>query len=258
MATVDTADAADARSSPTHDARVRPSGWSPGTGSLLGAWLASAAIARLTGATAVILILAAALVAAVYEIIAGWWSARSVHVRSAIAPSVATVGDDVAVLVTIDGPGSPRAIARRRITLTRPDGAVVSIDHPDSPAGTAMSDTHGLTVRFESPGIVTEFTVTVQVAGPAGLFWWRRAQNVTIEPLHVAPIGRGPLLEVERSTSDREGSVAARRGNHGGEIDGVRPWRRGDATNSVHWASSLRTDELIVHDRVTSIDERWL
>jgi hypothetical protein len=52
--------------------------------------------------------------------------------------------------------------------------------------------------------------------------------------------------------------VAARRGNHAGEIDGVRPWRRGDATNSVHWASSLRTDELIVHDRVTSIDERWL
>ena len=258
MATVDTADAADARSSPAHDARVRPSGWSPGTGSLLGAWLASAPIARLTGATAVILILAAALVAAVYEIIAGWWSARSVHVRSAIAPSVATVGDDVAVLVTIDGPGSPRAIARRRITLTRPDGAVVSIDHPDSPAGTATSDTDALTVRFESPGIVSELTVTLQVAGPAGLFWWRRAQNVTIEPLHVAPIGRGPLLEVERSTSDREGSVAARRGNHGGEIDGVRPWRRGDATNSVHWASSLRTDELIVHDRVTSIDERWL
>ncbi len=257
MATVD---AADARSSAA-DARVRPSGWAAGTGSLLGVWLASAAIARLTGATAVILILAAAVVSAVFEIIAGWWSARSVHVRSAIAPDVATVGDDVAVLVTIDGPRSPRAIERRRITLTRPDGAIVGIadaDRPHSPSVIATSDTDSVTVRFETPGIVSELTVTVQVAGPAGLIWWQRVQRVAIEPLHVAPIGHGPLLEVDRSTSDQEGSVAARRGNHGGEIDGVRPWRRGDATNSVHWASSLRTDELIVHDRVTSLDERWL
>ena len=258
MATVDTTGA---RSSPAHDARVRPSGWSPGTGSLLGAWIASAAIARLTGATAVVLILAAAVVSAVFEIIAGWWSARSVHVRSAVAPDVATVGDDLAVLVTIDGPRSPRAIERRRITLTRPDGAIVGIadaDRPTSPSDIATADTDSVTVRFESPGIVSELTVAVQVAGPAGLIWWRRVQNVTIEPLHVAPIGHGPLLEIERSTSDLEGPVAARRGNHGGEIDGVRPWRRGDATNSVHWASSLRTDELIVHDRVTTIDERWL
>jgi len=60
-------DAADARSSPDRDVSIRPSGWSPGTGSLLGAWLASAAIARLTGATAVILILAAALVVLQFE-----------------------------------------------------------------------------------------------------------------------------------------------------------------------------------------------
>ena len=258
MATVD---AAGARSVPAHDARVRPSGWSPGTGSLLGAWLASAAIARLTGATAVILILAAAVVSAVFEMVAGWWSARSVHVRSAVAPDVATVGDDLAVLVTIDGPTSPRAIERRRITFTRPDGAIVGIAdavRPTGPSDIATSDTDSVTVRFESPGIVSELTVTVQVAGPAGLCWWRRVQTVAIEPLHVAPIGHGPLLAIDRGISDREGSVAARRGNHDGEIDGVRPWRRGDATSSVHWPSSLRTDELIVHDRVTSIDERWL
>ena len=226
----------------------RPAGWSPGTGSLVGAWFASAAIGRLTGATAVILILATAVVAALFEIIAGWRAARAVHVRSAIASDVATVGDDLAVQLTIDGPGSARAGERRRITIAGPDERVV---------GVSEGGADSLTVRFESPGVVNELTVTLYVAGPAGLIWWRRTQHLEIEPLHVAPVGRGPLLEVEGITSEREGSVAARRGNHGGEIDGVRPWRRGDATNSVHWASSLRTDELIVHDRLTSTDERW-
>ncbi len=252
-----TVDAGTHRSAGNDGARRRLSGWSPGTGSLLGAWLASAAIARLTGATAVILILAATLVAGVYEIAAGWWAARSVRVRAALAPSVVTVGDRFTVLVTIEGPTSPRAIERRRVTLAHPDGTLVSVAEATNAAG-AAPHTDAITVRFESPGTLTELTASVYVTGPAGLIWWKRSAPIEIEPLHVAPIGQGPLLELETNPSRSEGSVAARRGNHGGEIDGVRPWRRGDATNSVHWASSLRTDELIVHDRVTSIDERWL
>ena len=222
------ADAADARSSPVHDARVRPSGWSPGTGSLVGAWLASAAIARLTGASAVILILAAAFVAAVFEIVSGWWSARSMNVGSVVAPDVVTVGDDLAVLVTIDGTRSWRAIERRRITVTHPDGMIVDdAIRTSGPVGLAASDDDSVTVRFGSPGIVDELTVTVHVAGPGGLIWWRRVQNVTIEPLYVAPVGHGPILEVDTRRCGRDGAIAARRGNHGGEIDGVRPWRRG-------------------------------
>ena len=46
----------------------------------------------------------------------------------------------------------------------------------------AEATNDSVTVRFDSPGIVTELTVSVQVAGPAGLFWWRRVQNITIEP----------------------------------------------------------------------------
>ncbi len=244
------------RSAPPARARLRPSGWSPGTGSLLGAWLASAAIARLTGATAVVLLLAATLVAAVFEIVSGWWSARSIRVRSALAPTIVTVGEHVAVLVSIDGPTPPRASERRRVTLAQPDGTIVSVADA-TPAPAASPYTDSIAVRFESPGLLSELTASVDVAGPAGLIWWKRNERIEIEPLHVAPVGRGPLLERATSTSRTEGSVAARRGNHGGEIDGVRPWRRGDATNSVHWASSLRTDELIVHDRLTSIDERW-
>ena len=224
---------------------------------MVGAWLASAAIARLTGATAVILVLAATLVAMVFEIMAGWWSARSVHTSAALTPSVVTVGEQFSVLVTIEGPTSPRSIERRRVTLRTTDGTVVSVAEATNVPGTPPS-TDSITVRVESAGVLTALTVSVFVAGPAGLIWWKRAETIDIEPLHVAPNARGPLLEVETTAATTEGSVAAPRGNHHGEIDGVRPWRRGDSTNSVHWASSLRTDELIVHDRVTVVDEHWL
>jgi transglutaminase-like putative cysteine protease len=81
---------------------------------------------------------------------------------------------------------------------------------------------------------------------------------VTIEPLHIAPNAHGPVSDVEVSAALTDGSAPAERGNHAGEIDGIRPWRQGDSMNSVHWASSLRSDELIVHDRVTAADERWI
>ena len=238
-------------------ARVRPTGWSPGTGSLLGAWLASAAIARLTGASAVILLLAATLVATLFEIAVGWWSARSIHTGPALAPAVATVGDQATVMITIDGATSARAIERRRVTLSTADGTMVSVAEATNAPGVPPY-TDSISVCVESPGVLTALTVSVYVAGPAGLIWWKRTETIDIEPMHVAPIGHGPLLAVETTAATSEGSVTASRGNHGGEIDGVRPWRRGDSTNSVHWASSLRTDELIVHDRLTVADEHWL
>ncbi len=38
----------------------------------------------------------------------------------------------------------------------------------------------------------------------------------------------------------------------------MRPWREGDAVGAVHWASSMRAGELIVHDRAAVTDERWV
>lgn len=237
------------RSTTTAVSRIRPDGWSAGAVALLAAWLAGVAIARLTGASAVVLVLATTVVAAMCEVVAGWWTARSVRVRSVTAPSAVTVDEPVRLLVDIDAATSARAEERRRITIAHRDGDVVAVD-ADAPAGE-------ITVRFGSPGVVHELVVTVHVAGPAGVFWWRRSTYVTIDPLHVAPIGRGPLLDVDPMATGTDGSMTARRGNHGGEIDGVRPWRRGDATNAVHWASSLRSNELIVHDRLSSVAERW-
>jgi protein-glutamine gamma-glutamyltransferase len=252
------------RSQPVGVGSVRPAGWSPGTGTLFGAWLASAAIARLTGASAVILLLAAALVAMTFEIVAGWWSARTADVRSVVAPTVANVGELVELFVTVEGSTAARSVERRRITLMTTDGTVVSVHDTSTTARPAGSDadhptpTAVVTARFETAGVVTALIVRLDVAGPAGLVWWKRVRTVAVEPLHVAPVAHGPLVTFEASASTSEGCHAARRGNHGGEIDGVRPWRPGDATNSVHWASSLRTDELIVHDRLTATDQRWL
>ena len=245
-----TAPRATAREAPRSGiGRVRPAGWSPGAGTLLGAWIISAAIARLTGATAVILLLAAGFVGVVFEILAGWWRTRSVRVRSIVTPSVATVGEHLHVVVTTDAPDTPRASERRRVTLAHTDGSVIS---------TSAGDDAAIEAHVDRPGVIEELTVRIDVAGPAGLIWWRRSATVSIEPLHLAPRANGPLLEVESVAATSDGSVAARLGHHDGEIDGVRPWRRGDSTNSVHWASSLRTDELIVHDRLTSAEQRWI
>ena len=205
-----------------------------------------------------ILLLAAAIVAMTSEAVAGWWAARRVHVRSVVAPPVADVGELVELLVTIDTSLGARSASRWRVTCAQPDGTVVSVQAPpDQPAPASVGAT-AIWLRFEHAGVLTELRVRVDVAGPAGLIWWKRSATMAIAPLHIAPIAQGPLTALESMSSTSDGSVSARRGNHGGEIDGVRPWRQGDSTNSVHWASSLRTDELIVHDRLAATDERWL
>ncbi len=246
-----------ARRQPTRSdaGRVRPTGWSPGTGILLGAWIASTAVARLTGATAVILLLATTLVAFVFEVVAGWRATRWVRVTAVVAPSVVTVGEPCRLLVSVTAPVTGRFGERSRISLASIDGTAVRINGGAAPID---ADDSVVTAHFDTPGLITELTVRVDVPGPAGLIWWRRATDIVIDELHIAPVGAGPMVEVESITSTSEGSRDDRRGNHGGEIDGVRPWRQGDATNSVHWASSLRSDELIVHDRVTAADQRWI
>jgi transglutaminase-like putative cysteine protease/uncharacterized protein (DUF58 family) len=225
---------------------------------LLAAWVAGAAIARLTGASAVILLLAAGVIALTFEIVSGWWAARSVNVDSATAPTVVTVGESCRLFVALDVPGGARAGERRRVSVLLDDGSTVSVDAVAGRDGDAPGLPAATAARFAAPGLIDRLTVRVEVAGPAGLIWWRRSTEVAIDTLHVAPAAHGPSVTVERLETTAEGASDARRGNHVGEIDGIRPWRQGDSTNSVHWPSSLRTDELIVHDRLTTADERWI
>ena len=111
---------------------------------------------------------------------------------------------------------------------------------------------------FRDPGIVTLLHTTIELAGPLGLIWWRHRSAITVEEVHVAPVGHDALLAVTSSSARHEGLVAAQRGNHHGDVDGVRPWRDGDAVGSIHWPSSLRVGDLIVHDRAAVADEHWV
>ena len=240
--------------------RLRPAGWSPGTSTLLAAWVAGAAIARLTGASAVILLLTFGAIACTFEIVSGWWAARSVHVDSVTAPPVVTIGESCRLLVALDTPGGARAVERRRVSVVLDDGSTVSVD--DAMPGRDSNAT-GLpaatAARFVAPGLIDRLTVRVEDrrAGWADLvatIHRGRDRHAPCRPGGPRPVGHGRASRGHRRGCQRSDA----RGNHVGEIDGIRPWRQGDSTNSVHWASSLRTDELIVHDRLTTADERWI
>lgn len=96
----------------------------------------------------------------------------------------------------------------------------------------------------ELPAIVLESRF------PLGLFrvWsvWRPASRLLVYPAIENP---GPPLPAGRL--DPDGPSAATR-LPGEETEGVRPWRRGDAANTIAWKASARTlaggGELVVRD----------
>ena len=112
---------------------------------------------------------------------------------------------------------------------------------------------------FRDPGIVTLLHTTIELAGPLGLIWWRHRSDDRRRARCTSPPWVTMHSSPSTSSSARhEGLVAAQRGNHRGDVDGVRPWRDGDAVGSIHWPSSLRVGDLIVHDRAAVADEHWV
>ncbi len=235
--------------------RRRPIGFSPGSAAFAAAWVVGLGIARLTGSPAVVLLLVAAAATFAGSAIGAWFRLRRVVVDRIVAPTVATVGEDVPVSIIL----SDRDVVAAPVALTisTPHGAapLARVDGAGAGAVTAS-------IAFPAAGVVDELVVGVESAGAAGLLWWRGRARIAVEPIHVAPVAAGGLLPVEasaRRAHDRlDRGHAARRGPTLGDLDGIRQWRDGDPDHAVHWPSTMRAGELIVRDRSVTTDRRWI
>ncbi len=100
-------------------------------------------------------------------------------------------------------------------------------------------------------------TLVVETVFPFGLFraWsvWRPAARVLAWPQPESP--PPPLPGLAGSGGEEH---AARRGE-GGELDGVRPWRRGDTMRQVVWKKVARSGELVSRETSQAMArELWL
>lgn len=100
-------------------------------------------------------------------------------------------------------------------------------------------------------------TLVIETVFPFGLFraWavWRPAARVLAWPQPERP---APPLPVSAASPGEE--RPSRRGA-GSELDGVRPWRRGDTMRQVVWKKVARSGELVSRETAgTAARELWL
>ena len=221
----------------------RPVGLSGGAVGLLFAWLGGAAIARLTGATPVVLVLAAGVVLFAFAAVGGAITLRGTSVHSVLMPPSSTQGDPIAVEIAVRAP--------------RPVWVDIRVGRRSVAAGWTHDSTWNGEATMSQRGVVEQVEVRVRSAGGLGLCWWSRRFVPAITPHLVAARPHQRAVTVDRSSVATDGEMAGAAGSIAGEIDGVRPWREGDSEKSVHWASSLRSGELVVHDRRRDSDARW-
>jgi uncharacterized protein (DUF58 family) len=137
-----------------------------------------------------------------------------------------------------------------------PGKAVAWTDVPEGGQSTAQ-------VSFVPPqrGRHTVPTIQVETRFPLGLFraWaiWRPAAQVLVYPRLEQPAAPLPPAHAV------PGGPAARRSTDGGEVEGVRSYRRGDPLKMVLWKKAARTlettGELVSRDTSASVQHQlWL
>ncbi len=224
--------------------RCRPDALSPGSLAFVGAWGVGLAIARLTGAAAVVLLLVAGAVALLGSVVAGRWRLRRVCVDAVAAPRTSTAGDEIALTVRHRDQGSSPVAVQVEI---------LGVTSPLDPSGSTR-----IVVVVPDAGIVEHLELVVRSAGAPGMVWWRRRSRHAIDPLHVAPRADGAPLPVDRRSTVDPGESTGGDGPRIGDLDGTRPWRSGEGQQSIHWRSTLRSGEVIAFDRSASTETRWV
>ena len=176
----------------------------------------------------------------------------TLHLRP---PAPAFAGSSAVLELVATSPSS----ARFGIGLRLLDAAESTLAWTDVPAG-GQAISH---VSFvpASRGLHEVPTLSAETRFPLGLFraWtiWRPAGRLLVYPRLEAG---APALPAARPIA---GGAAPSRGSQGGEIEGVRAYRRGDPLRLVAWkkaAQALETGaELVSRDtRVSARQELWL
>jgi uncharacterized protein (DUF58 family) len=184
----------------------------------------------------------------------------TLHLRP---PAPVFAGDPAALELVLTSPGA----ARHGLSLHLRGGALLhgapslAADDEPAPAWTDVPAQGQATVRLTwvpaHRGRHELPTVVVATRFPFGLFraWalWRPASQVLAWPRPEQP---APPLP--GSASPPGGERAQRRGA-GGELDGVRPFQRGDTLRQVVWKKVARSGELVSRETAGgSSRELWL
>lgn len=225
---------------------TRPIGVAPGSTALVAAWMASLTIALLTGATAVVILLAIGAVTMAASAVAGRGSVSAASISLITTADTATAGEPLSWRVT--------AITRQPVQLT------VRIGGETVANGQVTSGTISIPGTAPRRGVYHEVDVGLSSAGWLGLVWWRRQAHASIAPLWVAPRANDIGASVEHLHDPTGSGIGIGIGVHAGrdDVDGVRAWRDGDEVSAVHWPSSLRSGGLVIRQRLRDRDETWI
>ncbi len=223
---------------------ARPVGLSAGALGLLLAWGGGLAIARLTGSTPVVITLVAAVVWAVVAFSTAWLAAHRIRIGEVVMPAHSTQRTPFPIAVEV-------ASTRPVWVEVRSAGATIASGWtgPDGFVGEAT---------MERRGVVRNLHVRVRTPGPHGVIWCGKRATVAVPDHLVAPVARDGSPHAQHVPTRASGELPGRPGAVAGEIDGIRPWREGDSERFVHWSSTFRSGELVVHDRRRAADQRRL
>ena len=222
----------------------RPAGLARGAAALGIAWIIAGMIALLTGAAAVVIMLAVGLVAFVASAVDGWWSARRSAQPAVTAATLAEEGSEMEWHV--------HSISTRQVYIELRVGTTLVA------SGWARPGANTIVGTAPHRGVYEQVTVRRSTAGTLGTVWWLRTSVASIAPMFVAPTAALTRAAHEQLSGDERFEQLASPHPGRDEIDGVRTWRQGDELTAIHWPATLRSGEFVVRQRISDVAQQWV